>query len=81
MGLRFHGITPSLVQVLDKAQAERAAAVLVALELGDRSLGSLGRVEFDHAGTARPTARLILDLGALDLSNCGEKLHKVFIAS
>lgn len=76
----FHGISSSLVQVLDEAQVEGSAAVLITLELGDGSLSGFGRVKTDHAGASRATARLILNLGLLNLADSGEELNQVVIA-
>ena len=38
-------------------------------------LGILCRVELNHSGAARATVGLVLDLGALNLTNGGEELN------
>jgi hypothetical protein len=41
VGICVHDVVSALVQILHKAQVERTAAILVALELGNGCLGSL----------------------------------------
>lgn len=72
MWVSLHRISSSLVQILDEAQVEGTAAVLVALEFGDSGLGGFGRVEADHAGAPRAATGLILNLGLLNLADGGE---------
>lgn len=81
MRFRFHRVPASLVQVLDEAQVEGTTTILVALELGDSCLGSLGSVESNNTRASRPAARLILNLSLLNLANGGKKLHKIVVAS
>jgi hypothetical protein len=80
MGVGIHGVTTARRDVLDVVEAERATAVLVVLELGDRSLGSVRGVEADNAAASGPAARLVLDLGLLDLTDGGEELDQIFVA-
>ena len=69
MGIGIHHVTSAGSDVLDEAEAKGSAAVLVALEFGDRGFGSVGAVEPNNTRTARSTARLVLDLGLLDLTD------------
>lgn len=80
MGIGVHAVTAARRDILDVAQAERAAAILVALELGDGGLGGVRAVEADHAAAARPAARLVLDLRLLDLADGGEELDQILVA-
>ena len=80
MGVGIHAVTAAGRDILDVAQAEGTTAVLVTLELGNRGLGSVGAVEADYTATAGPTARLVLDLGLLDLADGGEELNQVVVA-
>ncbi len=80
MGVGIHAVTAARDDILDVVQAERATAVLVVLELGDRGLGGVGAVEADHAAAARPAARFVLNLGLLDLADGGEELDKILVA-
>lgn len=78
--VRLHVVSPALVEVLDKAEVERATSVLIPLELGNGGLGSLGTVEANHAGASRSTTGLILDLGLLNLANSREQFDQVVVA-
>lgn len=80
VGVGVHAVATAGGEVLDVAQAKRAAAVLIALELSDGSLGGVGVVEADHTAAARAAARLVLDLGLLDLADGGEELDQIVIA-
>ncbi len=80
MGIRIHAVTSARVEVLDVAQAEGAAAILVALELGDRRLGGICAVETDNTAALGPADRLILDLGLLDLADSGEEFNQIVVA-
>jgi hypothetical protein len=73
MGVRVHGLGAGM-DILDKAETKGPSTVLVALELRDGRLSSVGVVEPDDAGTARPSTGLILDLGLLHLTDCREQL-------
>ena len=44
-------------------------------------LGTLLVVELYHASSTRATVRLVLDLGALDLTDRCEEIHQIFVAS
>lgn len=66
MGVSLHGLATRLVQILDEAEVEGPAAILVSLKLGDRRIGRFGRIKFDDSGTARPTTRLVLYFSLLD---------------
>ncbi|KAF7549799.1 hypothetical protein G7046_g8232 [Stylonectria norvegica] len=79
--IRVHGFASSLVQVLDKTEVERAAAVLVTLKLGNRGLGSISSVESDHASASRATTGFVLDLGLFHLADGGEQLNQIVVAS
>jgi len=70
-----HAIATALVHVLDERQAERAAAILIALELVDRSVGRVGGIEPDNTAALRPAAWLVLDLGLLDLADGSEEFN------
>lgn len=67
--------------IFDEAEAERSSAVLVALELGNGSVGSLCRVETNHARAPGSTAWLILNLGLLDLADRAKELDKILVRS
>lgn len=79
MGVRVHAVITARREVLDVAQAKRTATVLVALELGNGSLGSVGAVETDNTAPTRATARLVLNLGLLDLTDCREELDEIIV--
>lgn len=80
MGIRVHAVATARREVLDVAQAKRTATVLVALELGNGRLGGVGAVEADNTAAARATARLVLNLGLLDLTDCREQLDEIVVA-
>ncbi len=80
MGVSIHGVTTARRDVLDIVEAERTTTVLVVLELGDRGLSGVRGVEADNAAASRPAARLVLNLGLLDLADGGEELDQVFVA-
>lgn len=82
MGVGVHAVAAAAAgcNVLDVAQTQRAAAVLVALELGNRGLGGVGGVEPDHAAATGPAAGLVLDLSLLDLANGREEFNQIVIA-
>lgn len=77
-----HRVTSSvlLLDVPDVTKPELTSAVLVALKLGNGRIGSLGGIEPNDTGTSGATARFVLDLRLLHISNCAEKLDKIFIA-
>jgi len=81
MRIGVHGVVVLLrVEVLGIGDIERTTAVLVTLELGDSSFGCVGVVEADDTGTAGAAARLILDLGLLNLADSLEQLNEVLVA-
>ena len=75
MRIGIHGLGTTLVEVLDEAQIERAATVLVSLELLNGGFCRLGTVKAHDAATAGATARLILDLSLLNLADSSEELY------
>lgn len=52
MRIRFHRVRSALVDVFDKAQVQRPATILVALELGDRGLGGFGAIKTNHSAAS-----------------------------
>lgn len=81
MGVGVHAVAASTgVKVLDEAQAEGTSAVLVTLELLNRSVGGIGTVETNDARAAGATARLILNLSLLYLTNSREELDEILVA-
>ena len=80
MVVGIHGVAASRVKILDIAETERAATVLVPLEFGDGGLCSVARVEPNDSAASRSSAGLILDLGLLDLADGGEELYQIFVA-
>lgn len=78
----LHSITGTTRDlVLDKAQAERTASVLVAREFFNSGIGILGRVKSNNTSTTGSAIRLVLDLSLFDLANGSEQLDKIFVAS
>ena len=80
MRVGIHAVAAARSKILDVAQAKRATAILIALELGNSSLGSVGAVEANDTAAARPTAWLILDLSLLDLADGGEEFDQIVVA-
>lgn len=81
--LSLHGIAAAAAAgslVFDEAQTERTTTVLVTGELLNGSVGILGRIESDHTSSTGTTVWLVLNLGLLNLANCGEQLDKIFVA-
>lgn len=72
--------TGAHVHILDKGDAERTTAILVAGKLGDGRLCGLRIVELDHTGAAGAAIGLVLDLRAFDLADGGEQIDQIFIA-
>ncbi len=64
MRIGVHAIAAitSWSEVFDEAEAKRPTAVLVALELHNRSLGCFGAVEPDDTRATRAATGLILNL-------------------
>lgn len=79
-GVGVHNVSASRSLVLDKAQAKRAATVLVTGELGDGSVCVVNSVEANNTSAARASVWLVLNLGLLNLADCGEELNKILIA-
>lgn len=75
--LTLHG---SAFWILGIIEAERATAVLVALEFLDRGLGVTGVGELDDTAASRAAIWLVLDLSTLDGSNGLEELNQIFVA-
>jgi hypothetical protein len=80
VGVHGHGVSTSRGLVLDEAQAKRAATVLVSRELGDGSIRVVDGVEANNTSAARTSIGLILNLGLLNLADCGEELNEILIA-
>ena len=81
MRISIHAVTPcSRGEVFDEAEAERASAVLISVKLRDGRLSRFSAIKADDSGSARASARLILYLGLLNLSNRPEKLDEIFVA-
>ena len=80
-GFGLHGIHATRSLVLDEGQSKRATAILVPRELLDRSIGALSSVKSNDPGSSRAAVWLILNFGLLNLSDCGEELDKIFVAS
>lgn len=82
MRIRIHDIAAATrCKVLDVAETERSATVLVSLELRDCRLGRVDTVEAYDSGTPRSAAILVLDLGLLNLSYRRKQFDQVLIAS
>ena len=79
MSISLHRL--ALVEILDKAQVQGTATILVALELLNGRLGSIGTVESNNARSAGAATGLILDFGLLDLADGGEELDQIVVAS
>ena len=75
MRIGIHGVGNTLVQVLDKAQVEGAATILVSLELLNGGFSRLGAIKAHDTAAAGATARLILDLSLLNLADSSEELY------
>lgn len=76
-----HGVPTTWLEIPDETEAELASAVLVALELGNGCIGSLGRVETDDASASGATAGFVLDFCLLDIANRAEQLDEILVAS
>lgn len=79
-GVGVHNVSASGGLVLDKAQAKRTATVLVSRELGDGSVCVVDSVEADNTSAARTSVWLVLNLGLLNLADCGKELDEILIA-
>lgn len=74
-----HAVTPTWCEIFDVAEPELAATILVSLELGDSSIGGLGSIEAHDTGASGASARFVLDLGLLNLSNGPEEFDQVLV--
>jgi hypothetical protein len=81
MGICVHRLVTTLVEVFDETQVERAATVLVSLELRNGSIGSIRAVETNDTAATRSAAGLVLNLGLLNLADSSEELYQVVVAS
>lgn len=75
-----HRVTTAGLEVLDVAESELTATVLISLELGYGSIGCLGSIESDNTSSSGAAARFVLDLGLLDFADRPEQLNQVLIA-
>lgn len=80
VGVHRHLVSASGSLVLDEAQAKRATTILVSRELGDGSVRVVDGVEANNTSAARTSIGLILNLGLLNLADCGEELNEILIA-
>lgn len=76
----IHGVSTTRLEISDKAEAQLASAVLIALELGNSCVCSLGRVEADDASASGAAAGFVLNLCLLHVTNRAEQLDKILIA-
>lgn len=76
-----HCVATAGLEVLDVAEPELTATVLVTLELGYGSIGRLGSIESDDTSSSGAATRFVLDLGLLNFTNRAEQLDQVFVAS
>lgn len=67
--------------VSDVAEPQLAAAVLVALKLGDGRVGRFSGIETDDTSATRAATRLVLDLRLFDISNGTKEFNQVLVAS
>lgn len=76
----LHGVTAARLDVPDVAETQLTSAVLVALELRDRSVGGFGSIESDDTSASGAAAWFVLNFRLLDVSDGAEELDKVLIA-
>lgn len=76
----LHGITTAGLDVPDVAEPQLTPAVLVALKLGNGSVGGVGGIKTDDTSASRAAARFVLDLRLLNISDGAEELDQVLIA-
>lgn len=76
-----HCVTSAGLEVLDVAEPELTAAVLISLELGYGSIGCLGSIESHNTSSSGAATRFVLDLGLLNFADRPEQLDQVLIAS
>lgn len=77
----IHCVTPAGLEVLDVAEPELTATVLVSLELGYGSIGCLGSIESDNTSSSGAATRFVLNLGLLNFADRPEQLDQVLVAS
>ena len=68
-------------EVLDKADVEGAATILVSLKLVDSSFCRISIIEADDSASPRATTWFVLNLCLLNLADCGKKLYQIIVAS
>lgn len=76
----LHSVTTAGLDVSDVAEPQLATAVLVALKLGNGSIGSVGGIETDDTSASGAATRFILNLRLLYISNGAKELDQVLIA-
>ena len=74
-----HGVAPAWLEVLDVAEPELTATVLISLELGNGGIGCLGSIEPNDTGTSGAAARLVLNLGLLNFTDSSEQLDQILV--
>lgn len=72
MSISFHAVAADLMNILDEAEVQGTAAVLIALKFCYGGLSSISAVKSDDTGTPRPTAGLILDLSLFNFADSSE---------
>ena len=80
MGVRLHWLVASLIKILDEAQVERTAAILIALKFGDRGVSGFSVVEADNTRASRSSTRFILNLSLFYLANSGKEFDQIIVA-
>jgi hypothetical protein len=78
--LSLHRVATAWGLVLDEAQSEGTATILVTRELLDSSLCVLCSIETNDTSTSRSTVWLVLNLCLIDFSNGGKKLDEILVA-
>lgn len=79
MSISFHPVAPDVVDVFDKAQIERTAAVLIALEFSNGGFSSIGAIKPNDTTTLGPTAWLVLNFGLFHFPNGCKKIYKIIV--
>lgn len=75
-----HCVAPAGLEVLDVAEPELTATVLISLELGYGSIGCLGGIESHNTSSPGAATWFVLDLGLLNFTDRPEQLDKVLVA-
>lgn len=70
----LHSVTTAGLNVPDVAEPQLTPAVLVALKLGDGSVGSIGGIETDDTSASGAAARFVLNFRLLNISYGAEEL-------